>query len=191
MHLSWVEVFGFVTGVINVWLLARQNIWNWPVGIANNLAYAILFATSGLYGDSGLQVVYIVFSVYGWILWLRPRESAKLPVTRTTAPTWIALTLTVVPGAFALKWFLTRYTDSTVPGWDGLTTSLSLAATFGQARKLLESWWIWIVADLIYMPLYIYKGLWLTAALYFVFMLLCFFGLREWRREFRASPLKS
>jgi nicotinamide mononucleotide transporter len=67
LHLSWIEVFGFVTGVINVWLLARQNIWNWAIGIANNLAYAILFATSGLYGDAGLQVTYIIFSVYGWI----------------------------------------------------------------------------------------------------------------------------
>ena len=65
-----IEIFGFVTGVVNVWLLARQNIWNWPVGIANNLAYLILFATSGLYGDSGLQFVYIVLAIYGWWLWL-------------------------------------------------------------------------------------------------------------------------
>jgi nicotinamide mononucleotide transporter len=183
LHLSWIEVFGFITGVVNVWLLARQNIWNWPVGIANNLAYTILFATSGLYGDAGLQIVYIIFSVYGWILWLHPNKAAELPVTRITARAWITLALTVAVAAVLLKWFLARYTDSTVPAWDGLTTALSLAATYGQARKLLESWWIWILVDLIYMPLYVYKGLRLTAGLYFIFMLLCIVGLRAWRRE--------
>lgn len=190
MHLSGIEVFGFVTGVINVWLLARQNIWNWPIGIANNLAYTILFTSSGLYGDAGLQLFYIVFSIYGWILWLRPTKADGLPVTRITTRVWIVLTLTIAAGALLLKWFLTRFTDSTVPGWDGLTTALSLAATFGQARKYLECWWLWILVDLIYMPLYIYKGLWLTAGLYFIFLLLCIVGVRAWKRDaLAAAPI--
>ena len=88
-----------------------------------------------------------------------------------------------------MRWFLARFTDSTVPGWDGLTTALSLAATYGQARKLLESWWLWILADLVYIPLYIYKGLVLTSVLYFVFLLLCVFGLREWTRNLTAEAL--
>ena len=66
-----IEIFGFVTGVVNVWLLARQNIWNWPIGIANNLAYLLVFAKSGLYGDAGLQIVYITLGIYGWWIWLR------------------------------------------------------------------------------------------------------------------------
>lgn len=99
---------------------------------------------------------------------------------------WVVL-LAATPAAWLiLRWFLTRFTDSTVPAWDGATTALSLAATYGQCRKLLESWWIWILADLIYMPLYIYKGLRLTALLYFVFLLLCLFGLRSWLKESNA-----
>ena len=86
-----------------------------------------------------------------------------------------------------LRWFLSRFTDSTVPGWDGLTTALSLAATYGQCRKLLESWWIWIAADVIYIPLYIYKHLRLTSGLYFVFFLLCVMGLREWSNALRQQ----
>jgi nicotinamide mononucleotide transporter len=182
-RVNWVEVFGFVTGVINVWLLARQNIWNWPIGIANNFAYLLLFATSGLYGDSGLQVVYITLGIYGWRLWLSRSDGPRLPVTRITASLWGYLSLITLLAVLVLKWFLARFTDSTVPGWDGLTTALSLAATYGQARKLLESWWIWILADVVYIPLYIYKGLWLTSILYCVFLLLCVFGLREWMRE--------
>ena len=182
-HISWIEVFGFVTGAVNVWLLARQNIWNWPIGIANNLAYLILFATSGLYGDAGLQAVYVVLAIYGWRLWFHRGTGPSLPVIRTSRSTWKYLTVMTVLSALFLRWFLARFTDSTVPGWDGATTALSLAATYGQCRKLLESWWLWILVDLIYIPLYLYKGLWLTAILYFVFLLLCIFGLREWLRE--------
>ena len=184
-----IEIFGFVTGVLNVWLLARQNIWNWPVGIANNLAYLLLFAKSGLYGDAGLQIVYITLGIYGWWIWLRPGTGPHLPVTRTTAKAWGYLGLVTLLAVLLLRWFLGRFTDSTVPGWDGLTTALSLAATYGQARKLLESWWLWILADLVYIPLYIYKGLVLTSALYFVFLLLCIFGLREWTRNLTAEAL--
>jgi nicotinamide mononucleotide transporter len=186
-----IEAFGFVTGAVNVWLLARQNIWNWPIGIANNLAYLLLFATSGLYGDAGLQVVYITLAIYGWRIWLRrgsePGSAGGLAVTRTKAKAWMRLVPVTLLAVLMLRWFLARFTDSTVPGWDGLTTALSLAATYGQCRKLLESWWIWILADMIYIPLYVYKGLWLTSVLYFVFLLLCIFGLREWMRELPAN----
>lgn len=182
------EAFGFVTGAVNVWLLARQNIWNWPVGLANNLAYLLVFITSGLYGDAGLQVVYMILGVYGWWNWLRRGTGTRLPVSRTTRAMWTILAALILAGFVLLRWFLTRFTDSTVPSWDGLTTAISLAAIYGQSRKYLESWWLWILADLIYVPLYIYKGLWLTSALYFVFLLLCIFGLRQWMRELSASP---
>jgi len=182
-----VEVFGFVSGVVNVWLLARQNIWNWPIGIANNLAYVALFATSGLYGDAGLQLVYISLGVYGWQLWIRGGGGGSLPVTRTSRATLQWLMPAMVFCALLLRWFLARFTDSTVPGWDGVTTSISLAATFGQSRKLLESWWLWITADLIYIPLYIYKGLWLTSVLYAIFLLLCIFGLRQWSAAMKSE----
>ena len=182
-----VEIFGFITGVVNVWLLAKQNIWNWPVGLANNVAYLILFATTGLYGDAGLQAVYIVLSIYGWWNWARRGSAAHLPVTRTPARVWNVLAPITIVSFVVLRWFLAHYTDSTVPVWDGLTTSLSLAAIYGQSRKYLESWWIWILADLVYIPLYVYKGLWLTSVLYLVFLLLCIFGLRQWMAELGDS----
>ena len=187
VKIDWVEVFGFVTGVLNVWLLARQNIWNWPIGLANNAAYLVVFVTSGLYGDAGLQVVYISLGIYGWQLWLRGKAGHALPVARTPGATWKWLVPAMIISGLLLRAFLSRFTDSTVPSWDGTTTAISLAAIFLQSRKLLESWWLWILADLIYMPLYIYKGLWLTSALYFVFLLLCIFGLREWLRELSAA----
>ena len=179
--MSLTELLGFLTGVVNVWLLARQVLWNWPVGIANNLLYFVVFIHSGLYGDAGLQLMYATLGVYGWSTWSHPKPGAlALAVTRTSRTTWAWLIPATALAAFGLSFFLKRYTDSTVPNWDALTTALSLAATFGQTRKLLESWWIWIAADLIYIPLYIYKDLRLTSALYAIFMILCVVGLREW-----------
>jgi len=186
---SLTEILGFLSGAVNVWLLARQNIWNWPVGLANNAFYVVVFVSAGLYGDAGLQLVYITLGIYGWWTWAHPGARAELSVTRTQRRTWIWLTPATIAAAFAIAIFLRRFTDSTVPVWDGFTTALSLAATYGQAKKYLESWWIWIVADVVYIPLYIYKDLRLTSALYFVFLLLCVMGLREWSKALRAREL--
>jgi nicotinamide mononucleotide transporter len=181
MTLSLTELLGFLSGAACVWLLARQNIWNWPLGIANGIFYVVVFVRSGLYGDAGLQFVYIAMNAYGWYTWLRPSSpTAELPVTRTSQKTWTWLLPSICVAAVLLARFLARYTDSTVPHWDGLTTSISLAATYGQCKKLVESWWLWIAADLIYIPLYLYKSLWLTSILYGVFLILCIVGLRSW-----------
>ena len=184
-ELNPIEVLGFVSGVINVWLLARQNIWNWPMGIANNGLYLTVFLRSGLYGDAGLQFVFLLLAIYGWWNWSQRATSTDikpLRVQRTTSRTWAWLVPATLAAAFGLRWFLAHFTDSTVPGWDGLTTAISLAATYGQVKKLLESWWLWILADLIYIPLYLYKDLKLTSALYVIFLILCVIGWREWRR---------
>jgi nicotinamide mononucleotide transporter len=187
-HTDPVEILGFITGALCVWLLARQNIWNWPIGIANNIFYIVVFLKSGLYGDSGLQAAYIVLAGYGWWTWVSPhREHSELPVTRTTGKQWLWLIPVTAAAALILRISLAEYTPSTVPAWDGLTTALSLAATWGQCKKLLECWWIWIAADVIYIPLYVYKGLRLTAVLYLVFMLLCIAGLRAWHKAL-AGP---
>lgn len=93
-------------------------------------------------------------------------------------------------GTLGLTLLLSRATDSTVPFWDALTTSLSLMATYGQCRKRVESWWLWIAADLVYIPLYAYKELYLTSLLYVGFLTLCLLGLRGWSRDL-ASPRRA
>ncbi|GLZ79273.1 putative nicotinamide mononucleotide transporter [Actinorhabdospora filicis] len=185
---SWTEVLGFGSGAICVWLVARQHIANWPVGIANNVFFILLFATSGLYADAALQLVFIALAAYGWWTWARgtgPRDA--LPVRRTTRGEWIGLVAAGAAGLLGLTLLLAHATDSTVPFWDALTTVLSLMATYGQCRKRLESWWLWIAADIVYVPLYAYKGLFLTSLLYVGFMVLCAIGLRDWRRDLLAA----
>lgn len=190
---SWVEVLGFGSGGLCVWLVARQHIANWPIGIANNLFFILLFAGAGLYADAGLQVVYIALALYGWWSWVAggPRSaSGRLPVSRTGVRTWWVLACATAAATAGLTVLLDRATDSTVPFWDALTTALSLAATYGQCRKKVESWYLWIAADVVYVPLYAHKGLYLTSLLYLGFMALCVAGLLGWRRELadRTGP---
>ncbi|MFD0903657.1 nicotinamide riboside transporter PnuC [Actinomadura sediminis] len=185
---TWAELLGFATGAVNVWLVVRQNILNWPIGIANVILLGLVFLHGGLYADAGLQVVYIGLQAYGWWVWLYGGEGRDaLPVRRTTRAEWGTLLAAGAAGTAAITWLLTTYTDSTVPFWDALTTALSLMAVYGQSRKLLESWWIWITADLVYIPLYFYKDLKLTSALYVVFLSLCVLGLTAWYRDWRGT----
>lgn len=185
---SWAELLGFMTGAICVYLVARQNVWNWPIGIANNIVFILLFATAGLYADSALQVIYIALAIWGWYLWVAGREAAPRAVTSTSRREWMWLVIAGVVATAVLTLFLELATESVVPFWDAVTTTLSLMATWGQAKKRWESWLLWITADLIYIPLYFYKDLVLTAVLYTGFLALCVAGLRAWRRDRAVAP---
>lgn len=184
---SRAELLGFVTGALCVWLVVRQHIANWPLGIANVLLLMLVFVNAALYADAALQVVYVVLNAYGWWHWARSgRDHGPLRVSRTSRAEWIGLAAAGVAITALLTWWLAGHTDSTTELPDAATTALSLLATYGQTRKLLESWWLWIAADLIYIPLYGYKDLWLTALLYLLFLALCVAGLRTWRRSVPA-----
>ncbi|MEU5158210.1 nicotinamide riboside transporter PnuC [Streptomyces sp. NPDC020875] len=188
---SWTEVLGFGSGALCVWLVTRQHLANWPVGIANNLFFVLLFTQAGLYADAGLQIVFITLAAYGWWSWTHgggPGSKGPLEVRRTGRTEWILLLAAGAAGTILITLLLDRATDSTVPFWDALTTSLSLMATYGQCRKRLESWWLWIAADVIYIPLYAHKDLYLTSVLYAGFLLLCLSGLRNWSRALTAPP---
>ncbi|MEU9800117.1 nicotinamide riboside transporter PnuC [Streptomyces sp. NPDC051000] len=187
---SWTEILGAATGALCVWLVARQHIANWPIGIANNVFFIVLFAQAGLYADAGLQIVFIALAAYGWWSWTHgggPGTAEALPVRRTTGTEWAALAAAGAVGVLALTLLLDGVTDSTVPFWDALATGLSLMATYGQCRKLLESWWLWIATDLVSVPLYVHKGLYVTALLYVGFLTLCVTGLIGWRRALSAT----
>jgi nicotinamide mononucleotide transporter len=185
---SWAEVLGFLTGLVTVWLVVRQHIANWPIGIVNVLLLMVAFVTAGLYADAGLQVVYVVLGFYGWWQWHRRGSEPDTVVRRTRPAEWLLVGVGGVVATAVLYGLLRTVLSSTVPFADAVTTALSLVATFGQCRKLIESWWFWIAADLIYIPLYAYKSLYLTTVLYAVFLGLCVVGWRAWRRDLATEP---
>lgn len=186
--MSWTEIAGFVTGALCVWLVVKQHVWTFPVGIANNVLFIVLFTGAGLYADAGLQVVYIVLAAVGWYWWLRGGTGhGRLSVGSTPRSAWVAIGFGIVVGTALLGWALSTWTNSTVAGWDALTTVMSLAAQLMLVRKWLGNWLVWIAVDVIYIVLYASKGLWLTSVLYAVFMAMCVAGLREWRASLDAS----
>ncbi|OKJ07425.1 nicotinamide riboside transporter PnuC [Kitasatospora sp. CB01950] len=176
------EWLGFVTGAICVWLTVRTNVWTFPVGIANNGFFLVVFGTAGLYADAGLQVVFLALGAHGWWQWLRRDTAGGRLEVRRGGPRAIGVAIAaVVPATALLTWLLTAVHD-TAPFWDALTTALSLAAQWLLNTKRIETWYLWMAADLIYIPLYVAKGLYPTAAVYVLFLGLCGYGLRTWRR---------
>ncbi|GAA2137319.1 nicotinamide riboside transporter PnuC [Kitasatospora kazusensis] len=184
---SWAELLGFATGAVGVWLTVRARIWNFPVGIANNLFFLVLFWSARLYADAALQVVFLALGVHGWWQWLRGGERRSARALRRADPRTLAvLSALVVPVTWGLTVVLGHAQDSS-PFWDALTTALSLAAQWLLNTKQFENWYFWIAADLVYIPLYFAKKLDLTGLVYLLFLGLCLVGLRAWRREL-AGP---
>jgi HTH-type transcriptional repressor of NAD biosynthesis genes len=187
VSLSIIEAFGFVTGAASVWLLVKESAWNWPVGILTGVFYAVVFADARLYADAALQGVYIALGLGGLYYWLyggtgrTPRVIARIGGHEALVLAAVLVALTAGATAYL------RSVGDSAPFLDGLTTSLSLVAVYMQARKLVECWWVWIAADVVYVPLYVWKALPLTAVLYVVFMAMCVRGLVEWRRTLRGS----
>lgn len=180
------EVLGVVTGAACVWLAARQRVANFPVGIANNLVFLALFAGAGLYAGAGLQVVYLALAALGWWWWTHGRSDAGLVVRRTPRLAWAVLA--VACGLVTwLLWTVLSGTDSPAPFLDSLTTATSLVAQLMLGRKWLGNWAVWIATDVLLVGLYVSQGLWLTAALYAGFIVLCVDGARRWRDALVAA----
>lgn len=189
VEVSWAELLGDVSGVLCVWLVARQRVWNWPLGLLNNVFWSLLFWRAKLYADSLLQGVFFVLGVYGWWVWVFGGGLSRnsLPVRTTTRAEWWWLSVAALLGTVGATRVLAAYTDSPVPLWDAAVLTLSLVATYGQAQKLLESWWVWIAVDVISVPLYVARKLYPTAALYGVFLGMCAVGLLQWQRALRSE----
>ena len=178
------ELFGAILGALSVYLSVRQNIWSWPTAIINVTVYAVVFYHAKLYADAGLQVIYAVLSIYGWYEWLHGGEHrTALRVTRTSPRLGALLTGIAVVGSAALGTLLSRTTDAALPFMDSFLSSTSLVAQWMMTRKKLENWLVWIGVDVLYVGVFIYRHLYITAALYAVFLALAVRGYVDWRRS--------
>jgi nicotinamide mononucleotide transporter len=186
---SYAELFGFITGVLNVWLVTRENIWSWPLGILNAVFYVVVFLRTGLYSDTGLQVVYFVLSCYGWWHWSRGTTAQQPVLVTTTGPRlWALLAVIGVATWFALSTITARIPGAALPRLDAALVAVSLIAQWMMTRKLLENWLLWIAVDVIYIGLFIVRGLQLTAVLYAVFLVLAIIGFVQWQRSAQRAP---
>ena len=178
------ELISFILSIITVALNIRQLHWAWLFSILSSGLYAVVFLDARLYGDMGLQFVFILTSIWGWNQWLwGDRDHHSLTVSRLTMKGGIYSVLVWLIGFAILAWFLKTYTDTDVPNADGFLTAGSLLGQVLLSRKKIENWLVWIIVDVLYIGLYVYKGLMLTAALYAVFVLMAIIGWRAWSKS--------
>jgi len=188
LQMSPLEITATVFGFWSVIAYVRESVWAWPSGLINVALYILLFWQARLYGNTGLQVVYVVLQIYGWWQWLHGGANRReLTITRTSPRLWLTLGVIALGAYVPMGLLLGRFTDTDVPWWDAAPTISSLIAQWMISKKKLENWWVWIVTDLVYIPLYAYKQLYLTAGLYAVFIVLCVLGVRSWSKTIRAS----
>jgi nicotinamide mononucleotide transporter len=187
LPLARVEVLGFLTGAGCVWLVVRENVWNWPVGILNAGFFLYLFADKRLYADSALQALYIGFGFLGWFYWVRGGDyGTGLRIRHVDGVTIAVCAVLAIVGTAGLRRYLASVNDS-APFLDALTTVLSLVAQYLLTRKVIENWLVWIAVDVIYIPLYMSRGLPLTAMVYALFLVLCVAGYLTWRQRLAAQ----
>jgi len=183
------ELISFVLSIVTVLLNIRRVHWAWLFAIVSSATYGIVFFKARLYGDAGLQAVFIAASVWGWYEWLRGtgEDDQPLVVTYLDRSGWSWSLVGWLLGFVLLSAFLHRFTDTDVPLMDGFLTAGSLLGTLLAARKKVENWHVWIAVDVLYVGLYVYKGLHLTAILYAVFVAMAVLGLRAWARAAREG----
>lgn len=189
---SCLELVAVVFGVVSVLLSVRENIWSWPTALVNVALYFALFHSAGLYSDMGLQVVYFVLSLYGWYEWLYGGKGrTALAVSRTPGRLWA-----ILAGIGVVVWAILGRLTSGLPGValpyvDAATTTMSLVAQYMMTRKLLENWTLWIVADVVYVGMFIFKGLYLTAGNYAIYLVLAVMGHVAWKRSLAATASRA
>ena len=179
---NWVELAGFITTWVGIWLTTKRLLICWPVVLAADIFYLVVFYQARLFSDALLQVFFVVFTLYGWWHWWRGvRAEGEVRVVPLSARGWIAGVAAGAVGAVLLGWLMVRL-GAALPHLDAALTSYSLVASWWQARKHTANWWLWIAIDGVYIGEYAYKDLWLTAVLSVGLVALAVLGLRDWRR---------
>lgn len=182
------ELVSFLLAMITVALNIRQNPWAWLFSIVSSALYAVVFFGSKLYGDMSLQFVFIAISAWGWYQWLHGgNEQQVLKASRLPVSGWVASLVAWLIGFAVISLFLRAYTDTDVPYMDGFLTAGSLLGQLLLSRKKLENWHVWIIVDLLYIGLYAYKNLILTAVLYGIFVIMAAVGLHIWKKKLASD----
>ena len=182
-----VELFGFATTALGIWLTTKRLLICWPVTLAADFFYLIVFYRARLFSDALLQVFFLAFTLYGWWNWWRGvAQDGEVRIVALARRRLLLEVLAGVVGTFLLG-ALMKQIGASLPFLDAALTSFSLVGSWWQARRHMANWWLWIVVDLVYIPEYLYKGLVLTSVLSALLVLLAVLGLRDWRRAAAAA----
>ena len=190
---NWMEVLGLISGLLCVWLLIRENVLTFPIGLIYAVLTVVVVYNEKLYADVFLNIYYVGMNAYGWFFWLRGggerRVERHLQVGSVTQKQILWLTSILVIGSAVMGYFLASFTDADLAYPDSFTTVASFIAMYLSARKYLESWYLWFIVDVVQVILYLIKGIEMYALLYFIYLVMAFFGWRAWRLSARGVPI--
>ncbi len=180
--MSYIEWIAAAFVLTNVALVALRSVWNYPFALVAVTLYGFVFFEAKLYSDMLLQGFFFALNLYGWAAWIRSRDESGIPVgwmSVTARQYWVLATIVAWAG---WSFVMDRYTDAIAPWVDGAIAMLSITAQWLLARRRVESWYLWILVDLIAVPLFAWRGLYATSAVYVVLLGLSIDGLLQWRR---------
>ncbi len=204
-YLIILEIIAVIFGTLSVYFSIKKNIWVYPTGIISTILFIYIMYVFGLMGDMLINVYYSVMSIYGWILWNKHSDDhIHVEVKKANLKDWQIGSILFVGsllfvgtvyyykpfidnqfsmkdiqlGLYHLDW--ANYTDI-------ITTSLFLVGMYFMAKRLLENWIFWIVADFICIPMMLYKGLGFTTLQYIIFTIMAIIGYLEWKKNLIKS----
>jgi len=183
---GWLEWTGVFTGILCVWLAAKNNILNWPVAIVNVSIYGLIFFDSKLYSDMGLQICFILINGYGWYYWSKRKDKTQqpAPVINISKSEIIISLISILLLTTVSGFFLHQHTQAAYPYIDSFCTACSLVAQALLARRVIQNWLIWIAVDFIYVAVYISRDLKPTALMYCIYIYIAWMGYREWKKTY-------
>ena len=188
---SWQEWVAAVTGLISVYLGIRNHIGNWLFQIISSVLYVWVLWKGGYVSSAGLNLFYFIpMQFYGWYAWSKfgPQSANRLPITHASLPL-LAVGLCVA-GIFTVAWgwFAATHTQAFMPYLDAGVTGISILAEFLDSRKKFENWHLWGVVNFIYaFILFPPQKYYVSAILYFIFLLMAFWGAFEWRKTLQKQ----
>ncbi|MGL5318362.1 MAG: nicotinamide riboside transporter PnuC [Bacteroidales bacterium] len=185
------EIFGVLTGLLYLYLEIKQKSIMWIVGFITSLVYVFVFFQAKFYADMGLNIYYVLISVYGLIQWRKRAVEQKVVVSgseeiryTTLSPLfYVGLSVFFVILYLGMAQLLESFTDSPVPYGDALTTSLGIIATWMLAKRVIHHWIIWVFVNAFSVYLYLYRELYPTAFLYLCYCLLAVVGYINWKKK--------
>ena len=189
---NYIEIIATVTGLIYLYYSIKGDKRLWVYGLITSSLYVYVCFSAGIYADMGINIYYVVVSIYGWIHWTLYGQDNRneIPITRLKFSEFVLIGLITIVLYAAIAFILIKFTDSTIPYWDAFTTAASITATWMLARKILEHWLIWILVDAISIGLYIYKDLYPTTLLFLVYTVMAVIGFIQWKKQWLAQKIK-
>ena len=186
MSRGW-EIGANALNALSIFLAGCNSMHTWWTGITGCVLFGAVFFSAKLYADVTLQVFFVVTSVVGWWSWLHGVRGEQLPVRRTQPSLFLGLLAAGAVVAVIYGWLLLRFTDAYAPFPDSVVLAFSVLGQFLLMGRRYESWWCWLLVNTIAVPLYISRGLHVTAVLYAAFWINAIVALVRWRRFLKAS----